>query len=140
MRIYPDIGVQIPEVLLPKKGTDLKKWAVIACDQFTSQPEYWRQVEDLVGDSPSTYNLILPEVHLEAEDVAERIAHTQASMHAYLNDGLFTSTEGMILIERSVAGRTRHGGFPCVTRFRGASALRWARRGCASSSLSFKPS
>lgn len=109
MRIYPDIGVQIPEVLLPREGTDLKKWAVIACDQFTSQPEYWHQVEDLVGDEPSTYNLILPEVHLEAPDVAARIVRTQANMRTYLENGLFATHEGMILIERSVAGRTRHG-------------------------------
>jgi hypothetical protein len=109
MRIYPDIGVQVPDVLLPKHGTDLKKWAVIACDQFTSQPEYWQQVEDLIGDQPSTYNLILPEVHLEAPDVAARIARTQASMHSYLENGLFTSHEGILLVERSVAGRTRHG-------------------------------
>jgi hypothetical protein len=109
MRIYPDIGVQIPEVLLPKKGTDLQKWAVIACDQFTSQPEYWQQVENNVAGAPSTYNLILPEVHLEAPDVAARIAQTQASMRTYLDEGLFDTHEGMILIERSVAGRTRHG-------------------------------
>ena len=49
---YDDIGVLIPEVYLPKAGTDLKKWAVVACDQFTSEPEYWREVEKLVGDAP----------------------------------------------------------------------------------------
>ncbi len=65
MKIYDDIGIQIPQVYLPKKGTNLTKWAVIACDQFTSQPEYWQQVERLVGDSPSTLSLILPEVYLE---------------------------------------------------------------------------
>lgn len=58
MKIYDDIGVQIPQVYLPKKGIDLTRWAVIACDQFTSQPEYWQQVEKLVGDSPSTLSQI----------------------------------------------------------------------------------
>jgi len=109
MRVYPDLGILIPEVLLPKPGADLSKWAVIACDQFTSQPDYWRQVEEQVGNAPSTYNLILPEVHLEAPDVSARIERTQASMRAYLEQGLFEMHESMILVERSVAGRTRHG-------------------------------
>ena len=65
MKTYDEIGIRIPQVYLPKKGTDLTKWAVIACDQFTSQPEYWQEVETLVGNQPSTYNLILPEVYLE---------------------------------------------------------------------------
>jgi hypothetical protein len=56
MKIYDDIGIQIPQILLPRKGTNLSKWAVIACDQFTSQPEYWQKVETLVGDKPSTLN------------------------------------------------------------------------------------
>ena len=48
-------------ILLPKPGVDLTKWAVVACDQFTSQPEYWQAVEETVGDAPSTLRLILPE-------------------------------------------------------------------------------
>lgn len=109
MRNYPDIAVQSSEVLLPREGIDLRKWAVIACDQFTSQPEYWRQVEELVGDSPSTYNLILPEVFLDSPEEAKRVLHTQAAMRAYLNEGIFTTYDGMILVERQAAGRTRHG-------------------------------
>jgi hypothetical protein len=65
MRYYSSIGVQIPTTLLPKPGLDLHKWAVIACDQFTSQPEYWNEVEQIVGEAPSTLRLILPEVYLE---------------------------------------------------------------------------
>ncbi len=49
MKIYDDIGIQIPQIYLPRKGTDLTKWAVIACDQFTSEPEYWQEVEKIVG-------------------------------------------------------------------------------------------
>ena len=52
MKTYDHIGVQIPQILLPRPGTDLHKWAVIACDQFTSQPEYWQKVEEIVGDAP----------------------------------------------------------------------------------------
>ena len=51
MTIKEHIGVEIPEILLPAGAIDLAKWAVIACDQFTSQPEYWQQVADLVGES-----------------------------------------------------------------------------------------
>ena len=54
MRTYEQIGVQIPQVYLPAAGIDLTKWAVVACDQYTSEPEYWEQVEQIVGDSPST--------------------------------------------------------------------------------------
>ena len=74
MKIFDSIGVHIPKVLLPKKGTDLNKWAIIACDQYTSEPEYWEKAEELVGDAPSTLNLIIPEVYLEDEDVGERIS------------------------------------------------------------------
>ena len=75
------IGVRVPEVLLPVKGIDLHKWAVIACDQFTSQPEYWEQVAETVGDAPSTFHLILPEAWLHSPDVKERIVKSQQAMH-----------------------------------------------------------
>lgn len=51
------------DILLPKK--DIEKWAVIACDQYTSEPEYWKETEKCVGDCPSALNVILPEVYLE---------------------------------------------------------------------------
>ena len=52
MKNIHKIGIQIPDILLPKPGTDFAKWAVIACDQFTSEPEYWQVVADHVGDAP----------------------------------------------------------------------------------------
>ncbi|HRJ76257.1 MAG TPA: DUF1015 family protein, partial [Anaerolineales bacterium] len=64
MKTFSDIGVQIPQVYIPKQNIDLTKWSVIACDQFTSEPEYWHEVEKIVGDSVSTLHLILPEVYL----------------------------------------------------------------------------
>jgi hypothetical protein len=73
MKNYPEIGVQIPQILLPKAGIDLHRWAVIACDQFTSQPEYWHQVEEIVGDAPSTLDLVLPELYLETPAEEQRI-------------------------------------------------------------------
>ncbi|MEG2053574.1 MAG: DUF1015 family protein, partial [Oscillospiraceae bacterium] len=57
------------KILLPKEGTDLTKWAVIACDQHTSEGEYWQETESIVGDAQSTLNIILPEVYLEETGV-----------------------------------------------------------------------
>ena len=61
-------GFHIPEIMLPKEGTDYSKWAVVACDQYTSEPEYWDEVEKIVGDAPSALRLMLPEIYLEKED------------------------------------------------------------------------
>ena len=109
MTIKEQIGVEIPEILLPVGGIDLAKWAVIACDQFTSQPEYWQQVADLVGESPSTLHMILPEVWLEDEGLDKRIQHTQDAMRAYLAEGVFKAFKGLVLVERTIGNRTRQG-------------------------------
>jgi len=89
------IGVRVPEVLLPVKGIDLHKWAVIACDQFTSQPEYWERVAETVGDAPSTFHLILPEVWLHAPDVKDRIRKSQQAMQDYLEKGILEPHKGV---------------------------------------------
>ncbi|MEY8385832.1 DUF1015 domain-containing protein [Oscillospiraceae bacterium 38-13] len=108
---FEKLGFYPADVLLPKKGTDMTKWAVVACDQFTSQPEYWQAVEDTVGDAPSALRLILPEAALNAPDVEERIAAVNASMGAYLDGGLFETLEdSLIYIERVQSdGKIRHG-------------------------------
>ncbi|TLN05049.1 DUF1015 domain-containing protein, partial [bacterium] len=109
MRLNPSIGVQVPDILLPKPGTNLTKWASIACDQFTSQPEYWRKVAEIVGDAPSTFKLTLPEVYLCTDEEAARIQSTQWAMKEYLAEDLLVNHEGLILVERSVDGKTRRG-------------------------------
>jgi hypothetical protein len=109
MKTFPGIGVQIPQILLPRPGLDLQKWAIIACDQFTSEPEYWEKVCQLVGDAPSTYNLVLPEVCLGKPEEAARLKSTQQAMQKYLQDNLLVPHEGLILVERAVDGKTRHG-------------------------------
>jgi hypothetical protein len=109
MKNIRSIGIQVPDILLPKGGIDLTKWAVIACDQFTSEPEYWQNVEDLVRDAPSTYHLILPEVMLGTDREQERIRTTQAAMQLYLAGGLFREHHGFILVERTVNGAKRKG-------------------------------
>jgi len=100
---------RLPRLCLPRRGIDLAKWAVIACDQYTSEPEYWQRVEQTVGDAPSALRLIFPEAHLEASDAPARIAGIQAAMRRYLAEGLFVEREGAVLVERTVDGRTRRG-------------------------------
>src|SRR5512138_1001842 len=102
-------GVQIPTVLLPRPGVDLHKWAVIACDQFTSEPEYWAEVAHVVGDAPSTYCITLPEVYLDTPEEPARVQSIKDTMHRYLDQGLFEEFEGIALVERTVAGKMRHG-------------------------------
>ena len=102
-------GFQIPTILLPRPGVDLAKWAVIACDQFTSEPEYWQAVADLVGDAPSTYHITLPEVYLETPEEARRVEAIRQTMHDYLRRDLFVEHKGFVLVERTAGGKTRHG-------------------------------
>lgn len=109
MKNIPSIGIQIADILLPKESIEPGKWAVIACDQFTSEPEYWQAVEEHVGDSPSTLNLILPEVYLEKEESKDRNQITQQAMQDYLDAGLLESRQGFILVRRTAEGKTRHG-------------------------------
>ena len=103
------IGFRAPRLYLPGPDIDLAKWAVVACDQYTSEPEYWQGVERAVGDAPSTLRLIFPEVFLGAADAQERIARIQATMRRYRADGLLREHEGPVYVERTVGGRTRHG-------------------------------
>jgi len=114
MKIISDIGIQIPQVYLPKPGTDLTKWAVIACDQFTSQPEYWNEVEKIVGDAPSTLNLTFPEVYLEKPGKEERIRNIQSTMRKYMDEGILQPHDGLVYVERTVKGKTRKGIVLCL--------------------------
>ncbi len=103
------LAFRLPRLCLPRPGIDLTKWAVIACDQHTAQPEYWQQVAAEVGNAPSTLHLTLPEVYLGAADVKERIVRIQETMRRYLTDGLLHDHEGAILVERRIGDRVRHG-------------------------------
>ena len=97
---FSKLGFYPSDILLPKKDVDMSKWAVVACDQFTSEPEYWERVEKTVGDAPSTLRLILPEANLKAPNVDEFIADINASMSKYLEEGIFeTLKDSLIYIE-----------------------------------------
>ena len=74
-----NIGIMVPEILMPAKNVDLTKWACVACDQYTSQPDYWNKCEEIVGDAPSTLRLMLPEIYLEKRGETEKIAADRKS-------------------------------------------------------------
>ena len=110
MKKLEDLGLRIPEILLPK-NIDLSTWSVIACDQYTQDKDYWKNVEDKAGNKPSTLNLILPEVYLGSPDKADRIKKIRQSMKEYLDTGVFADAKKcFIYLERKTAfGRTRKG-------------------------------
>lgn len=88
------------DILLPR-DTDMKKWAVVACDQYTGEPQYWQRVEQYVGDAPSTLGLILPEVYLEENDVDARVDAIHGNMKKMLSDGIFSEyKDALIYVER----------------------------------------
>ena len=97
-------------ILLPK-NTDMTKWSVVACDQYTSEPEYWNDVEKIVGDAPSTLKLTLPEIYLEDENISERIAKINSNMKALLDEDFFNEyKDSMIYLERTQSdGKIREG-------------------------------
>lgn len=98
------------DVLIPRVS-DFEKWAVIACDQFSSQPEYWEVVRAQVGDAPSALKLILPEAELGGKRERTRIEDIHDEMRAYLEDGLFAQyPQAYIYVERTLQnGMIRRG-------------------------------
>jgi len=113
---FKKYALAVPDVLLPRDRTNLSRWAVIACDQYTQDREYWKKTAAEAGSAPSTLNLILPEVYLEDEGRAERLAAIRATMSRYLGDGSPDSgifappVHGFVYLERKTAyGRIRRG-------------------------------
>ena len=120
-------------ILLPNDGIDMEKWSVIACDQFTSQADYWDAVEKYVADAPSTLNVVFPEIYLgtitkhendcnssgdgvkNAEYASmtdeERIKYINNTMDKYLTDGILKQavTDGYVLVERTTESGVRLG-------------------------------
>ncbi len=103
------VPVKKTTVLLPKMGINLEKWAVVACDQHTSKPSYWKELEAFVGKSKSSLNLIFPECYLNCDD-DKRIASISESMKAYDETRIFNEYDGFILVERTLSsGKVRSG-------------------------------
>lgn len=85
-----------------------KQWAVVACDQFTSEPDYWEAVHRTVNDAPSTLHMILPEVYLS--EASQRIPEINGTMERYARELLREHPDAMILTERTQSdGSVRHG-------------------------------
>ena len=107
---FQGLGFYPADILLPR-DCDLTKWAVVACDQYTSQPEYWQRVEFFVGNAPSALHLILPESSLEGPSVETDILDINNTMSRYLREGRFRTLEhAMIYVERTLeSGRVRRG-------------------------------
>ncbi|MCR5663699.1 MAG: DUF1015 domain-containing protein [Oscillospiraceae bacterium] len=93
---------QSADILLPK-DCDMTKWAVIACDQFTSDQAYWDRVRQTAGDAPSTVRLILPEAELGSPDEAAHIAEINRTMAEYLEKGVFAVyPDSYVYVERTL--------------------------------------
>ena len=102
------LTIKTPHILLPKEGVDMTCWAVIACDQFTSQLDYWQDVENLVGDKVSTLRMMFPEAYLGKVNEEDFIAKTNKTIEQYLSDGtLVDQGECFILVERSTPDVSR---------------------------------
>lgn len=109
MRNYKSIGIQVPEVLLPSKEIDYTKWAVVACDQYTSQPEYWQKAQEIIGNSPSTFWMILPEAFLGTDQEDVHQSNINSHMSDYVNDKILQPVNGLIYIERTLGNKKRKG-------------------------------
>lgn len=93
--------IAVPEILLPRVGTDMHAWAVIACDQHTSDSAYWSELEQTVGEKPSTLRLTLPEIYLDRADCAVRIGNIAKTMREYRDGGVFRKLpKGFVLVRR----------------------------------------
>jgi len=108
---YDDIGLKVPTVLLPSRETDLRKWAVVACDQYTSEPAYWERVKRFIGAAPSALNIMLPEIYLDSPREGGMIAGINRNMRKYAEEGVLEERRpGFVLIDRkTVHARSRKG-------------------------------
>lgn len=108
--LFEHLPFRCADILLPK-NCDFTKWSVVACDQYTSQPEYWAGVEAFVGGEPSSLHMILPESRLEGPDVEENIARINATMAQYLEQDVFAEyPDSIFYVERRLdGGKVRRG-------------------------------
>jgi hypothetical protein len=100
------LGVGVPELLLPGPGVDPVKWAVIACDQYTQDREYWERLDAATGAAPSTLRLIYPEVYLQDPRRTERIEAIHRCMKDYLRGGVFAPPRrALVYLQRATPWR-----------------------------------
>lgn len=100
----PNLFFTPTDILLPAHA-DMRRWSVIACDQFTADAGYWQAVQDTVGDAPSTLRLMLPEFYLGKCDEAAATREIQQTMRRYFDDGVFrTVPHSLVLVQRTLPG------------------------------------
>lgn len=106
---FRGLGLAPADFFLPAEGVDPAKWACVACDQYTSQPEYWQETERIVGDAPSCLKLVLPECYLP--ETAQRVPRIHDAMRRYVAEGVLTQqvTGGFVLVERRTETGARIG-------------------------------
>ncbi len=90
-------------ILLPK-NCDMTSWAVIACDQYTTNRAYWDKLDENIGDNPSALRITFPEIFLKDNDIERRIQAINDTMESYLKSDIFRSVDGMVLVERTLSG------------------------------------
>ncbi len=104
------VGIIFPKILIPEKKVNKQKWAVIACDQFTSNEDYWIKTSKLVGGAPSALHIIVPEIFIKDGDTNESVGYAKQTMQDYIENGVLVSLpEGMMLVERETPHGTRIG-------------------------------
>ena len=107
---FVDLGVIPADIMIPEKGVDLEKWAVVACDQYTSERDYWEDASAYVGEAPSTLRLIFPECYLGDSDGKQRIENINKTMKEYVDKGIFrTYSDCFFLIRRTCGNASRLG-------------------------------
>ena len=104
--------VEIPKILLPKKNIDYSKWSVIACDQHTSEEDYWNKVNLNTKGSLSTINLVLPEIYLKEGEtkVKERVSKINSNMKEYIDNDIFNEINSFIFVKREMKKNLYHYG------------------------------
>ncbi len=109
MANYEKIGFKPADILIPG-NIDMSAWSVVACDQYTSQPDYWQRVEEIVGNKPSALNIVFPEIFL-SDDNSPRIEKINKAMNSYIDSGIFKEyKKALVYVERTIGGgRVRRG-------------------------------
>ncbi len=103
-------GIGIPKMLIPDEKINMRRWSVIACDQYVSDPRYWEETEKIVGGAPSTLRLMVPEAYLGRNDASEIAEEARNNMYDYVESGVIKELpEGVILVERKLAHGVRKG-------------------------------
>jgi len=134
--VLSNLGVHIPKIMLPALRDDLSRWAVVACDQYTSEREYWKKVEDITSGKSSTLNIIYPEVYLQDGDSEKRIAHINENMKKYIDNKVINELDNcLVLVDRKTTHCESRKGLmialdlECYDYTKGSSALIRATEG-----------